>query len=727
MPSSFITSIPAVVLLLLLGCAETDDPSFSASGTTGAIDRQALVTRHNPTIREAHPLNPLTLGNGAFAFTADVTGLQTFPDVYLAGDTSGLPGGIPLATQSNWGWHTFPNTEGYQLADAFADYDTYGRPVPYASRQQSPAGQWLRQNPHRLNLARVGFSLTKQDGAPATVADLQQTEQTLDLWTATLTSRFTLEGTPVHVQTWVHPTQDLIAVRVEAPTLEADQLGVRIAFPYGVGSYMGDPSDWTKPGRHTTEMTASEAQHVAWHRILDDDQYHVRMAWNGGASMNEEEAHTYLLTAEDLTDPLEFVVAFSEEVLPADLPSVAETQEAAGDRWPAFWEDGGAIDLSGSTDPRAHELERRIVLSQYLTAIQCAGALPPQETGLTYNSWYGKFHLEMHWWHGVHFALWNRLSMLEESLPWYQSILPKARETAQVQGYEGVRWPKMVGPDGREGPSGIGVFLIWQQPHPIYLAELVYRARPTSETLEQYADLVFETADFMASYAVRTDGDSLYVLGPPLIPAQESHAPEATYNPAFELAYWTYGLTTAQQWRERMGLDRNAAWDRVLQNLSPLPTQDGRYVNAASAPETFTDASQRVDHPTLLAPCGMLPCLRTDVDVMRRTLDDVMALWDWERTWGWDYPLVAMTAARVGRPNVAVDALLMDVTKNTYLVNGHNYQRENLTIYLPGNGGLLAAVAMMAAGWDGAPDVHAPGFPQDGTWTVRWEGLKPMP
>ena len=45
--------------------------------------------------------------------------------------------------------------------------------------------------------------------------------------------------------------------------------------------------------------------------------------------------------------------------------------------------------------------------------------------------------------------------------------------------------------------------------------------------------------------------------------------------------------------------------------------------------------------------------------------------------------------------------------------------------YLPGNGGLLYAVAMMAAGWDGAPENPAPGFPNNGSWTVRWEGLKP--
>ena len=30
-------------------------------------------------------------------------------------------------------------------------------------------------------------------------------------------------------------------------------------------------------------------------------------------------------------------------------------------------------------------------------------------------------------------------------------------------------------------------------------------------------------------------------------------------------------------------------------------------------------------------------------------------------------------------------------------------------------------------GWDGAPARNAPGFPDDGKWVVRWEGLKPAP
>jgi hypothetical protein len=218
-----------------------------------------------------------------------------------------------------------------------------------------------------------------------------------------------------------------------------------------------------------------------------------------------------------------------------------------------------------------------------------------------------------------------------------------------------------------------------------------------------------------------------YVLGPPLIPAQEIQPPKTTSNPAFELAYWRFGLETAQRWRERMGMARDGGWDRVLAHLAPLPSRDGLYVNAESASETWSQAAERRDHPTLLAPCGMLPCEGVDRETMRRTLDQVVRRWNFETTWGWDYPLIAMTAARLGEPGTAVDALLMDTQKNTYLANGHNYQDARLTVYLPGNGGLLTAVAMMAAGWDGAPDVPTPGFPKNGRWTVRWEGLSRLP
>src|SRR5215471_2889347 len=94
------------------------------------IDRQALVARHNPRLHKLDPLSPLSLGNGEFAFTADVTGLQTFPEAYRQ---------IPLCTLSQWGWHSFPHPAGPDSADLrLISYDTHGRQVGYAT---SPEGQ----------------------------------------------------------------------------------------------------------------------------------------------------------------------------------------------------------------------------------------------------------------------------------------------------------------------------------------------------------------------------------------------------------------------------------------------------------------------------------------------------------------------------------------------------------------------------------------------------------
>ncbi len=374
-----------------------------------------------------------------------------------------------------------------------------------------------------------------------------------------------------------------------------------------------------------------------------------------------------------------------------------------------------------------HELERRVVLSQYLTRIQCEGIYPPQETGLTMNSWYGKFHLEMHWWHGVHFALWNRTSLMEKSLAWYENILPAAREIALRQGFEGVRWPKMTGPDGVDSPSSVGSFLIWQQPHVIYLAELCYRDHPDTMTLRKYNRLIEETAAFMASYAVYDTLTGFYTLGPWLIPAQERLPAATTVNPPFELAYWHWGLSTAQQWRERQGLPRNATWDHVLDNLPPLAEKDSLYLAAASAPDSWSNPRYTGDHPAVTGALGMLPLTPLVREAtMRNTFLKVMETWDWESTWGWDYPMLAMTATRLGMPDKAVEALLLPLQKNTYLKNGHNYQDQRLRLYLPGNGGLLTAVAMMCAGYDGCT-TELPGFPKDGTWTVKWEGLARMP
>jgi hypothetical protein len=331
----------------------------------------------------------------------------------------------------------------------------------------------------------------------------------------------------------------------------------------------------------------------------------------------------------------------------------------------------------------------------------------------------------MHWWHAVHFALWDRLELLERSLPWYESILPAAKAAARLQGYKGARWPKMTSPDGRDSPSTVGVFLIWQQPHPIYYAELCYRTHQDRATLEKYKQIVFETAEFMASYPVWDREGKRYVLGPAMIPAQESYGRDraTNLNPTFELAYWYWGLDTAQKWRQRLGLQRHPDWDRVIKQLSEPTIHSGVYTGIETPPYTIYR-----DHPSMVAAYGLVPPTPLiDPNTMKRTLEHVMEKWDLPSTWGWDYPMLAMTAARLGEPEKAVDALFIESQKNRYLANGHNYQSARLPLYLPGNGGLLSAVAMIAAGWDGCPERPAPGFPDNGKWNVRWEGLKRTP
>jgi hypothetical protein len=169
-------------------------------------------------------------------------------------------------------------------------------------------------------------------------------------------------------------------------------------------------------------------------------------------------------------------------------------------------------------------------------------------------------------------------------------------------------------------------------------------------------------------------------------------------------------------------MPRDAEWDRVLGKLAPLPTSDGLYLLQEGLTDTYTKWNW--EHPALIGALGMQPGDGVDAETMHRTLKKVMEVWQWDRAWGWDFPMAAMCAARVGEPELAIRALLIDSPKNRYHPNGHVYQRPNLTAYLPANGGLLSAVAMMAAGWTNGPKSAAPGFPADGKWSVKHQGLR---
>jgi protein-glucosylgalactosylhydroxylysine glucosidase len=685
------------------------------------IDRKALVERHTIINNKFDSLSSLSVGNGGFAFTVDVTGLQSFPDAYAKG--------VPLGTESEWGWHSFIDTANYLFNETLKDYRLNGRNVSYSVQLKEPerkknAVNWFRQNPHRLQLGNIGFDIVKKDRSAATISDIQNIYQTLNMWTGEIHSTFTIENVPVDVITYCHQQQNAIAVKINSPLLKEGRLQVRIRFPYPTGDWADMGNNFTNETRHRSSIISQNNSGALLQHQLDSTIYYVAAQWKGTATMKEKADHYFLILP---TQENNFECTFRFDNKKAVAPTFARTESNSKQLWEKFWQSGGTVDFSGSKDPRAFELERRVILSQYLTRIQCAGNYPPQETGLTYNSWYGKPHLEMHWWHGIHFSLWGRNELLEKSLIWYKNVAGEAKQIAKRQGYDGIRWQKMTDNEGKEAPSSVGAFLIWQQPHFIYYAELCYREHKDVKTIEKYKDLVFATADFMASYAYYDPAKHIYILGKGVIPAQERFKAEETFNPTYELVYWQWALNIAQQWRQRLHLSRNKKWDEVINKLSSLPVQNDKYLFTESATDSYTNPEFKTDHPSVLGALGMMPQTNlVDTSIMENTFNWIWKNWSWNDTWGWDFPMVAMTATRLGMPDRAIDALLMPVQTNTYLNNGHNYQDGRLTIYLPGNGGLLAAIVMMCAGYDGCKTIN-PGIPKDGRWKVRWEGLKKMP
>ncbi|MBR2360960.1 MAG: hypothetical protein IKA75_11210 [Bacteroidaceae bacterium] len=686
------------------------------------IDREALLERNNPHVTVFDTLSSLSVGNGGFAVTVDASGLQTFPKEYSKG--------VPLGTQSDWGWHSFANPKNLLHSETLKDYDYHGHPAPYAVQfneagRQREAANWYRINPHRLHLGIVGLELPEGTGFDA----FTEVSQTLDLLDGKILSSYKLNGKPVSVETVCHPERDILSSMIAA----TEPMAINLRYAYPTGAHSDDASNWNANDKHSTTLVSTDANKAVLKRVIDESIYYVVLQWEGDAVLTEKEKNYFVLNAGQ--DTLKFSCEYLgvDKYTDADeaersLPAYAEVSSSASAYWNGFWMNGGMVDFSECTDPRAPELERRVVLSQYLMAIQAAGDTPPQETGLTYNSWFGKFHLEMIWWHQSHFPLWGHPELLNRTLNWYHRAEPVAKQIAERQGFDGIRWMKMTDPDAMEAPSKVGSFLIWQQPHLIHLAELVYRATNDEAVLRNYYDLIQKTADFMYSFATYDEANDRYILKG-IIAAQETLRASENVNPPMELSSWHYGLSTAQLWRERMGEARVPEWDTLLAKLSPLAKDaEGKlYLASEDATDSYTNIRFISDHPAVTGALGMYPESRLlDKEIMNNTIDKIFEVWNWDETWGWDYPMIAMCAARVGEPDKAVDALLMKNRTNTCLVSGHNYQDKRLRLYLPGNGGLLTAMAVMCAGWDGCTE-DTPGFPKDGKWNVKWEGLLPMP
>ncbi|KAI1754664.1 Six-hairpin glycosidase-like protein [Xylaria castorea] len=706
------------------------------STTSCAINRQAIVSRYN-VVRTAlvdNNTTPLQVGNGNFAYNVDNTGMQSF---------------LPFNTLSSWAWHndSLPDKEDINDYHGVVTL-THGRNVSYdlPDPELPEASQWLIGNPNRINLGRLGL---KYKGATLSAAQLSNPVQELDVWNGVITSAFKVDGTAVKVITQGDFESDSVAFRIESELVASGALEAELDFPY-------PPIHSTKykyevfvgvydfPLNHSTAIIKSKGVDEAHiHHQLQETSYFVNLRWPSDARLtlfrNEPAdsvvttAHRYTLSKRNnSTDSaIEFSANFAPDNQRADLPAAIRHRNSKA--WNQYWNRGGFIDVTSSPSPKADELQRRIILSQYHVRVNSAASgQSPQESGLMNNGWYGKFHMEQVVWHNAHWCTWGREEHFDSIFPEvYETFLPSSVQRAKNMGWEGARWPKMTDINtGRSSPGGINAFLMWQQPHPMFLAELRYQISPTKETLERWDRVLTATADYMASYAWFNETSGRYDLGPPAYGVTENTPPTETLNLAYEIAYWRYGLDVARNWKQRLGQPVPVKWTTVAAKLASPPQIDGLYAVYEGLNDSWwQDPSLNRDPRSVIMLQGFLPDTQAvDSAVGLRTADKVAEIWTDDKIFGWGRPVLALNSARIGNPERAVGYL----TAFDYWVfddAGFAQRGGNGGTpppFMPGNAGFLYAVAYMAAGWQGS-EGHAPGFPQDGNWIVKYEGLYKAP
>lgn len=422
-----------------------------------------------------------------------------------------------------------------------------------------------------------------------------------------------------------------------------------------------------------------------------------------------------------------FTAHFSPDRKVPSLPQKILEKNVQG--WNRYWKEGGFVDLTSSSNPNATELQRRIIKSQYHVRVNSAAkGQSPQESGLMNNGWYGKFHMEMLIWHNAHWATWGRQKYFDNIFPeLYETILPSSLARAKYMGWEGARWPKMTELEtGVSSPGDVNAQLIWQQPHPFYLANLAYEANPTRETLQKWDKVLTATADYMTSYPGLNATTGKYDLGPPTYGVTENTPPNSTRNLAYEIAYWRYGLDAAAEWKRKLHQPVPEKWTHVATNLA-LPHQiNGLYaVYDGLNSSWWEDPKLNGDPRSLIMMQGILPdSPAVDPEVALRTADKVWEVWTDDKIRGWGRPVLAINSARIGNPERAI-----------YHLTAYDYWKfddAGFAIrggdggtpppFMPGNAGFLYAIAYCAAGWQGS-EGDAPGFPKDGSWNVKHEGL----
>lgn len=272
---------------------------------------------------------------------------------------------------------------------------THGRNVSYDIPDPGlpEVSQWLTANPNRINLGRIGL---QYKGSLVSASQITEPRQELDLWKGVITSTFKIDGQLVNVVTQGDLHSDSVVFEIESSLIASDDLAVELDFPY-------PPIHSTKykyevfvgvydfPENHTTNIEGYRDSMAHIRHELQETNYYLNLRWGPGQPLRlcrqHNATHRYTLKSRS-SSSMAFTANFSPKKQTADLPAVV--QQRSSSAWNQYWTQGGFIDLTSSSNPKADELQRRIILSQYHVRVNSAAkGQSPQESGLMNNGWYG--------------------------------------------------------------------------------------------------------------------------------------------------------------------------------------------------------------------------------------------------------------------------------------------------------------------------------------------------
>lgn len=588
--------------------------------------KKSDIIKYNLKFNHIDSKNPVTIGNGDFAITLDQTGTQSLYEIYKD---------IPLSTMSNKNWFYKDKKD---IKPSYVD----GKAYMLFNLDNDPNYQTNRQYPFKYSFMQI---LLYDNDKLIDINNIKDVKQELDLYKGIVTSSFNYKEKINKTISFIYQDHDEFNFK-----LQSDNLNLALKFNY--------PS-YTKNGYRLDILP---------NVLVKEDRITLLYDDKNSLSFKLKSSSNYQI--------VENTLIFDDNNVSFSL-ALDEIKE--GNLLDEFWKCDNGIIIDNE------ELVKKMVLSKYLLHVNSTGIYPPQESGLTYNCWNSKFHLEMHLIHSLWNIYNNHVGDLVKSFDYYLSIMPSSLKRASLNGYKGLRFPKMTGPDGEDSPSNIGPLLIWQAPHILFMLQEIYYLYNKENIIKKYEPLISGTIDFMISFL--TLKDSKYQMLDPLLEACESIPLDRCQNPSFELEYWRYTLERQPKIDTVLyGHQRYDYLDITSKIITPKE-DDGIYLKTYGVIDKY---DLYKDHPTEGFLMSFFKSKIVDKEKMVKTIDYILKNMDLSSYWGWDFPFLGLSLLNCGEIEKSIEVTQLNTINNQYLYNGYNTSpRDDLKAYLPGNGAFL--------------------------------------